>query len=259
MKTGSIGFIGGGRITRIFLQAFRDSGREFGKIAVYDPDPDQLGKLETIHYHIKTDSASMESAARCDIVFLAVHPPVMMDTLSGIRPFLSNESIVVSLCPKITIEKISGKLMNLRAIARVNPGAPGIISQGINPVAFSGDMNAADRKHVLTLLDILGSTPEVPERKLEAYAIISAMGPTYFWFQMLHLKSLAVSFGMDEKEAGSVITEMIKGTANTLFKSGMQPEDVMDLVPVKPLGEYEETIKQYYTEKLNGIHEKIRP
>jgi pyrroline-5-carboxylate reductase len=47
MKTGSIGFIGGGRITRIFLQAFRDSGREFGKIAVYDPDPDQLGKLET--------------------------------------------------------------------------------------------------------------------------------------------------------------------------------------------------------------------
>jgi pyrroline-5-carboxylate reductase len=85
------------------------------------------------------------------------------------------------------------------------------------------------------------------------------MGPTYFWFQMLHLKSLAVSFGMDEKEAGKVITEMMRGAANSLFHSGMQPEEVMDLVPVKPLGEYEETIKKYYTEKLNGVYEKIRP
>ena len=68
-----------------------------------------------------------------------------------------------------------------------------------------------------------------------------------------------ISYGMDESEAKEVISEMINGTINTLFFSTLSPEEVMDLVPVKPIGEYEETIKSFYTEKLNAIYEKIKP
>jgi pyrroline-5-carboxylate reductase len=69
---------------------------------------------------------------------------------------------------------------------------------------------------------------------------------------------LAISYGMDEKEAEETISEMINGTVSTLFNSNLTPEEVMDLVPVKPIGEYEETIKSFYLAKLNAIYEKIK-
>ena len=73
------------------------------------------------------------------------------------------------------------------------------------------------------------------------------------------LEELAISYGMDDDEAKETISEMINGTINTLFYSTLSPEEVMDLVPVKPIGEHEETIKSYYVENLNAIYKKIKP
>jgi pyrroline-5-carboxylate reductase len=120
-------------------------------------------------------------------------------------------------------------------------------------------MSERNRNSVLELLGILGKVPVVNESKIEAYAVISAMGSTYFWFQLQKLKELAVEYGMDEAEAKEVILQMMKGTIHTLFNSDIPTAEVMDLVPVKPIGEYEEMIKAYYTEKLNGIYQKIKP
>jgi len=89
--------------------------------------------------------------------------------------------------------------------------------------------------------------------------MISAMGHTYFWFQLEKLKELAISFGMEEQEAKDVISDMLWGTAETLFNSGLTYDEVVDLVPVKPLGEIEETIKGYYDLYLTALFSKIRP
>ena len=51
---------------------------------------------------------------------------------------------------------------------------------------------------------------------------------------------------------------MLWGTTETLFNSGLTYEEVMDLVPVKPMGEVEETIKGYYTQYLTALFQKIK-
>ncbi|MBC8320367.1 MAG: NAD(P)-binding domain-containing protein [Bacteroidetes bacterium] len=255
----TIGFIGGGRITNIFLHAFESANVSFGKVLVFDPDTETLLKLQNRFTHIECASENIKSAASCNFVFIAVHPPLMIETLTNIKPFLNEKAIVVSLAPKIKIKKIAEVLDGFQAIARVNPSAPGIINQGINPIVFADTMSEDQKKRLLELLHILGKVPVVPEQKIEAYAMINAMGPTYFWFQFKKLEELAISFGMDEKEAKEIISEMINGTLNTLFFSTLSTEEVMDLVPVKPIGEYEETISSFYSEKLNAIYEKIKP
>lgn len=259
MKNKTIGFIGGGRITKIFLQAFKNSNLTFGEIIVIDPNNDVLEKLKNSFTNISVENVSIESAATCNIIFLAVHPPVIKDVLLKIKPIIRKDSMIVSLAPKITIEKMQNLLDGFPSIARVNPCATGIIGQGINPVAFADTMSEEHKNSLILLLSILGKTPVVNENKIEAYAVISAMGPTYFWFQLQHLKELALSYGFEENEAKETISEMIKGTVNTLFYSDMLPEEVMDLIPVKPIGEFENVIKTYYSEKLNSIFQKIKP
>ena len=200
-----------------------------------------------------------ETAAQCEVIFLAVHPPVMMDTILNIKPFLKKESLLVSLAPKVTMAKINTVLEGYTELARVNPSATGVINQGINPVAVHENISEDNKQELITILSILGKTPIVDESKIEAYAVISAMGSTYLWFQLKKLQELGIQFGMSENEAKQVVTDMVKSTADTLFNSDLSPEEVMDLVPVKPLGDYEETIKTYYNEKLTGIFDKIKP
>ena len=38
----------------------------------------------------------------------------------------------------------------------------------------------------------------------------------------------------------------------------MSPAEVMDLIPVKPIGENEDQIKTIYQEKLKALFEKIK-
>ena len=64
---------------------------------------------------------------------------------------------------------------------------------------------------------------------------------------------------MDEIEAAKTISNMLWGTTETLFNSGLTYNEVADLVPVKPMAEVEETIKGYYDQYLTGIFNKIKP
>ncbi len=46
MKTKSLGFIGGGRITKILVQAFENKKAIFESISVFDTNPDTLQALK---------------------------------------------------------------------------------------------------------------------------------------------------------------------------------------------------------------------
>jgi pyrroline-5-carboxylate reductase len=253
----SIGFIGGGRVTRILLQAFKNKNANFSKIVVTDTNPDISGNLKKSFPDIQIDNASV--AASQDIVFISLHPPVVMDTLELIKGNIKSNTIVISLAPKITITRISSKINQAKNIARLIPNATSYINEGYNPVCFSSEFTRNDKQMVIDLLRLLGNTFEVQEEKLESYAIISAMLPTYFWFQWKELSEIGQKIGLTEKESNDSINDTLIASLNLMFKSGLKTTEVMDLIPVKPIGEHESQITEIYKTKLTGLFEKIKP
>jgi len=141
--------------------------------------------------------------------------------LGKIKDFLPKKSLLVSLAPKLTIEKMSAALGGSANIARMNPSASSIVNKGVNPTTFARDMNTDLQNEFLELMRPLGSIPVVEESKIEAYAVISAMSQTYFFYQLQKLKELAMDFGMEEKEAQTTISGMLWGSTETLFNSGL--------------------------------------
>ncbi len=258
MKTKSLGFIGGGRITRIFLQAFVNKKAIFESISVFDSNPETLRTLKQKFPFIQiVDSAS--EAARKDIVFLALHPPVIMETLEKIKEDVTEQTIFISLAPKITIDKISSVLWPIQQIVRLIPNATSIINHGYNPVCFAPGVTEIQKWYILEMLNLLGETFETAEEKLEAYALLNGMLPTYFWFQWNELENIGTRFGLSETECRQCIYETMSAALNTMYHSEMKPEEVMDLIPVKPLSDYEGQIKDMYREKLTALFEKIKP
>jgi pyrroline-5-carboxylate reductase len=253
----SLGFIGGGRVTKILLQAFKNKNAQISKIVVTDTNPDVSGNLKKSYSDIQIDNASV--AASQDIVFISLHPPFVMDALELVKNQFRASSIVISLAPKITIEKICSKLSQVKNIARLIPNATSFINEGYNPVCFSSDFNAGEKLKILDLLRLLGITFEVPEEKLESYAIMSAMLPTYFWFQWKELVEIGQKIGLSEKESNDSINDTLIASLKLMYKSGLSPQEVMDLIPVKPIGEHEVQISEIYRSKLIALFEKIKP
>jgi len=179
--------------------------------------------------------------------------------LPALRPALKPEALVVSLAPKFTLAKVGEMLGGTQRVARVIPNAPSIVGAGYNPLAFAAGASDMDRAALRGLLAPLGECPEVAEAKLEAYAILTAMGPTYFWFQLYELLALAESFGLSPAEAQTAAARMLNGAMDTIMKSGLRPEQVKDLIPVKPLADIESTVAEAYRAKLRGVMEKIKP
>jgi pyrroline-5-carboxylate reductase len=253
----SIGFIGGGRVTRILLQAFKNKNAQFSKIIVTDTNPDVSGNLKKSFPEIQVSNAAV--AASQNIVFISLHPPVVMDTLELIKGSINSNTILISLAPKITIAKMSSKIYQTKNIARLIPNATSYINEGYNPVCFSPDFSGNEKKLVLDLLKLMGSTFEVSEEKLESYAIMSAMLPTYFWFQWKKLAEIGQKIGLSEKESNDSINDTLIASLKLMYKSGLTPQEVIDLIPVKPIAEHEMQISEIYQSKLIALFEKIKP
>lgn len=257
MKTKSLGFIGGGRITSIFLQAFVNKKAIFDSISVFDTNLETLQTLKEKFPFIQILNSASEAALK-DIIFLALHPPVIMETLEKIREDVSQQTIFISLAPKISIEKIASILKPVKQIVRLIPNATSVINLGYNPVSFAPEITEIQKWYILEMLNLLGKTFETAEEKLEAYALISAMSPTYFWFQWKELEAIGLQIGLSEAECKETIYETMNAALNTMYHSGMNTDDVINLIPVKPIGENEVQIRSIYQEKLMALWEKIK-
>jgi len=253
----TVGFIGGGRAARILLGGFRNAGAEFAGVVVSEPETAAREKLRTVCP--EASFGGIEEAASQDLVFLAVHPPVAAEAAGAARAALRSEAFLVSLAPKITLARLGELLGGFERMARMIPNAPSLIGEGWNPIAFHPAAPEREKASLRELLAGLGECPETEEGRLEAYAMLTGMGPTYFWFQFRVLAELAEKFGLDPEKAAPALERTACGAAKLFFSAGLSPEEVADLVPVKPLAPDEPAIAEAYRKRLPALFEKIRP
>jgi pyrroline-5-carboxylate reductase len=251
-----VGFIGGGRVARVLVGGWRHAGSSPVEVLVNEPDEAAFARLAELCPEVRR--SSMEDAAAAGAVFVALHPPVLASMMPALRPCLDAQAIVVSLAPKIPLSTLTAGLGTARVV-RMIPNAPSIIGRGYNPVAFGGGVDAAARLHLSILFTPWGAWPEVPERDLEAYAILTGMGPTYYWYQWQALREVAGQFGLSPACADEALRHMLDGALATLLQGGLPPAGVMDLIPVRPLQAIEESVTAAYGTALPALFAKIRP
>lgn len=258
MLNKTIGFIGGGRITRIMLTGFKRAGEMPSSVIVSDSNAEGLQKLKESFPEIEIAPGNNQLPAGQEVVFMALHPPAFADLVSDLQANLNPAALLVSLAPKLTIAKLSAALGGFKRIVRMIPNAPSAVNRGYNPVAFAPGLDKTEKQALWAWFGLLGDCPEVPEETLEAYAILSAMGPTYLWFQLYELQELGRSFGLTDEAAQEGIAKMAIGAVETMTASGLSAAEVMDLVPVKPLQADEAAIKEFYRAKLDGLFKKLK-
>lgn len=257
MEAKSFGFIGSGRITRLLLHALKQKNALPEKVLVADPDANMIKQVQKIDPATIASVNNNADVLNVDILFLAVHPPVMKDVAAEISGKTRENTVVVSLIPVITTDKLSTMLGGVTRLVRMIPNAPSIIHKGYNPVFYSNGISVTEKQQLQQLFGNWGEAPEVEEHKLEAYAIITAMGPTYLWPQWLKLQTLGKEFGMSHDELNKAMAAMLTGSVELMYNSDLTPETVMDLIPVYPLKQKESEILDIYDSLLKELYQKL--
>lgn len=253
----TIGFIGGGRITRILLHVWKQNDVGFKNIKVYEPQADTMVKLATDFKGIDHADSIPVLVKESDVIFLAIHPPVFADVLVQMKGNADKSKLLISLSPKVKIEKIKQALGVDIPVARVIPNAPSVIGKGHNGYSLSNEVNEEQSSLLGSVFQPLGQWVKVDESKLEAYATIAGMGPTYLWFLFNEIYNLAIKCGMDKQEAKVATNAMIKGSADTLLTSGLDYEQVLNLIPAYPMRPKEEDVKSIYSEVISELFHKL--
>ena len=242
-----LGFVGGGRVTRIICRGLALSGA-LPPTVVYDSSAEALSSLSSAGLGL-TVTERLEDALAAEILVLAVHPAVMADLLPALGGRISQSTVVLSLSPKISLSRTQELLGGHRLVARMNPNAPSIVGKGFNPISFSAEFDASRKRELLAVFAPLGRTPVVEDGPLESFAVITAMGPTYLDYQIGLLRELALRFGIPAELASEGLRAMVAGAAETVLADGIG-ENPLDLVPVRPLKEIEEAVTRAYLTRL---------
>jgi len=252
----TVGFVGGGRITAIFITAWRAKGIPVERIVVSDPDPSVREQLRALHPGIEiTQDNSLPMTQ--ETVFLALHPPVMRTLLPELAAALPPKTTVVSLAPVVGFAELSAGLNGHQRLVRMIPNAPSLIGMGYNPVAYGTGLPKPEQGRLFELFAALGECPLVPEAELNAHAVLTAMGPTYFWPQWQVMRELGHSFGLDAETTDHGLAAMLHGAVTQLLERGLAFEAVMDTIPVKPLAEVQAGIQTPFRERLPALYAKL--
>ena len=147
MENKSFGFIGGGRVVRILLNAFNSKGKMPQNVSVSDVNDEVLNNLQRQFPQISTTKNNLVPA-NCEYVFLSLHPQVIVKALEEIKSSIKPNAIIISLAPKFSIERISSLLNGFNKIVRMIPNAPTYINKGYNPVSYSKDLLVNEKEQL---------------------------------------------------------------------------------------------------------------
>lgn len=253
----TLGFIGGGIITRILLRGFENSKMKFRRVVVADSNPVVYEKLRDYFPFISNDSAAV--AAKQDIVFLSLDQNMLMDTLGLISNDFRDNSIIVSTIPGINFAKLALRLPDNNRIARIMPSSATYINEGFTPVSFSPGFPDTEKDDVLKLFGYLGKAVEVPEDKLQTYSAMSAVIPAYFWYQWKELVNMGRELGLSENETVDLIRESAVSSLHMSHRAGLTDDEVIDLMPFNPVERDENEIRESYRRRLVDLYRRSKP
>lgn len=246
-----IGFIGCGNMGGAILRGIVRSGSvEKEQIYVHDVSTAVQETMRDFGVRVMVNNEEVCKAA--DIVFLAVKPQYMEQTLASTNKALESKC-VISIAAGLSSARIRTMTGANPRVLRTMPNTPAMVCSGAFALCSDCDLTAEEKEIAQALFAPLGLVEWVPEQLIDAVGAVSGSGPAYVAMFIEAMADGGVREGLSREAAYRLAAQTVLGTAVMYLDSGMHPGAIKDMV-TSPGGS---TIEGCYALEKGGMRAAV--
>ena len=192
-----------------------------------------------------------------DVIFLAVKPQQMENTITSFSEFNLHNSVFVSIAAGLSFSWFRNKINKDIKIVRAMPNLPASIGFGVTGYCKSKNLSKEDDKDVYALLTAFSKTIYLSnENLIDNVTAISGSGPGYIFYLVEALSQIGVDQGFTKKDASTLAIQTLIGSARLIEASNVDPKILKENV-TSPGGTTEAGLLVLQSNK-NGLYPLLK-
>jgi pyrroline-5-carboxylate reductase len=219
--TDSIAVLGAGKIGEALLSGLLSGGRRVDELMFTERHPDRAAELSTRYGLPAVDVAT--AAKEATVLVVAVKPQDIEPLLDELTPYVSRDTLVVSLCAGLPTSLYERRLSEGVPVVRVMPNTPMVVGEAMSAISPGRHATNDHLRTVEELLSVVGQVVRVPESQQDAVTALSGSGPAYFFYLVEAMIDAGILLGLPRAVAEKLIIQSAVGAAAMLAKTGEHP------------------------------------
>ena len=222
----NIGFIGTGNMGTAIIKGISKSSLA-NELSVFATDIDKE-KLNTLKEFSTTPLQSAEEVCKkCKFIFLAVKPQMFDDLLESISPYITEDTVIISIAAGITGEYIKSKTIENAKVVLVMPNTPLLVGEGATALAKVSPTSEEEFKLVCDIFSSCGEIAVIEKDKMKEIIAINGSSPAFIYLFSKGFVDYAKEPGIDEEVSKSLFAKTHIGSAKIITDSGYSIADII--------------------------------
>jgi len=210
--------VGGGNMGLTFAQSFINSKIvDHSQMLILEKSMKKANELKKLQIGtvFGEPGSYVEDA---DLIILAVKPQDTTTLFDSLRPFISDQQVILSIMAGVRISSIQENL-GIKKIIRAMPNLPAQIGTGMTVFSSSNEVTRIELAMVQNLLSASGKTVYTDEElMIDAATAISGSGPAYVFYFMQGMIESAKQLGFPQSESELLTYQTFKGAIELFNK-----------------------------------------
>ena len=232
----TVAFIGGGNMANALVSGLLNQQCPTSQIHVIEVS-DAL-RTNWSERGISTSASPDTRLKHCKVWIFAVKPQQMKEVVLQCKPWLSPDTLVISIAAGISIASLAAWLGSAQTpfhhIVRCMPNTPALVGAGVTGLAAPATLSTADRHIATRLLTAVGQAVWVKDdAAIDAVTALSGSGPAYIFLFLEALIKGGEDLGLTSNQAKELALATFFGATKLAMDSPDSPTTLRERVTSK--------------------------
>ncbi len=225
-----LGFIGLGNMAKAILGGLIKSGM-FASEDITGSDVMEVMRQEAADkYHITVTESNTQVAGASDVIILAVKPQFLEGVLQEIAPYVTGDTLVISIAAGKSLAWISEKLDTEVRLIRFMPNTAAFVGESCTAICKGEGAAKEDVALAIKICESFGKAYVIDEKLMDAYSALAGSSGAFVFLYMEALADGAVAAGLPRKLAYELAAQTTLGAAKLMKETGEHPGVLKDMV-----------------------------
>lgn len=224
-----LGFIGMGNMATALCRGFIASNGIKGEdILAFAPNREKLERHAN-EIGFKCAASSVEVTDGSDVIIMACKPYQIDDVLSEVKDHLKGKALV-SVAAGWNYDKYMEYVDSDVRVQFVMPNTPAMVGEGVLLFEDKNSLNDSEREEIMKLFSSTGIVVEMPSKLMGIGGAITGCGPAFADMYIEAYADAAVKYGIPRKEAYTLVSQTLLGSAKLQLETNEHPGVLKDNV-----------------------------